>query len=113
METQSVGIREFRTDMAQYINARSPVAITRHSQTVGYFIPTLRPTKRDLTALKEASAKLDKLLADEGIDVEDLVADFKAARRAGYLAAQREPLAKTVSKHKLPIVQRSKELVTA
>lgn len=40
MATQRVGIREFRAGLAEYIDSDAPIAITRHGQTVGYFIPT-------------------------------------------------------------------------
>lgn len=80
METTRVGIREFRTDLAQYISSSSPVAVTRHSQTVGYFIPTLNKSGADLVALKEASAKLTALLTAKNVDAESVVSDFKAAR---------------------------------
>jgi antitoxin (DNA-binding transcriptional repressor) of toxin-antitoxin stability system len=69
METAKVGIREFRTDLAGYIAAGTPVAVTRHGQTVGYFIPTQAPTDADLTALKSAGQTLDSLLAAHGIDL--------------------------------------------
>ena len=82
METTRVGIREFRTDLAQYISASIPVAVTRHSQTVGYFIPTLNKSDTDLVALQKASARLSALLAAQAVDIEDVVADFKAARVA-------------------------------
>jgi hypothetical protein len=82
METARVGIREFRADMAQYISASVPVAITRHSQTVGYFIPTHGAMETDLVALREASRKLDTLITAHGVDVDAVVADFKTARRA-------------------------------
>ena len=39
MKATKVGIREFRADLAEHIAASSPVAVTRHGQTVGYFIP--------------------------------------------------------------------------
>ena len=35
----------------------------------------------DLVALKKASQSLDKLLSAQGVDVEDIVADFKKARK--------------------------------
>lgn len=38
MEATKVGIREFRADLAEYIAASTPVAVTRHGQTVGFFI---------------------------------------------------------------------------
>jgi len=40
METAKVGIREFRAGLAEFIASDTPVAVTRHGQTVGYFIPT-------------------------------------------------------------------------
>ncbi len=81
METTKVGIREFRSDLAEYIASSTPVAVTRHGQTVGYFIPTHGQVEADLTALKKASKTLDKLLETQGVDVEAVVSDFKAARK--------------------------------
>ena len=81
METTKVGIREFRSDLAEYIASSTPVAVTRHGQTVGYFIPTQGHVEADLAALKKASKTLDKLLEAHGVDVEAVAADFKAARR--------------------------------
>ena len=82
METVRVGIREFRSKLAQYIlEADTPIAITRHGDTVGFFIPA-RPkrTDADKVALKEAAERFDQLLEESGITEEELVADFKAWR---------------------------------
>ena len=81
METTKVGIREFRTDLAEYIASSTPVAVTRHGQTVGYFIPTHGQIEADMAALKKASKTLDKLLAAQSVDIESVVTDFKAVRR--------------------------------
>ncbi len=81
METAKVGIREFRADLAEYIASRTPVAVTRHGQTVGYFIPTQGQVDADLVALKKASKTLDQILAAHGVEVDAVVADFKAARK--------------------------------
>jgi hypothetical protein len=83
METTKVGIREFRAGLAEYIASSTPVAVTRHGQTVGYFIPTQGQGEADILALKNASKALDKLLEDQGVNVESLVTDFKAARGGG------------------------------
>ena len=82
METVRVGMREFRTKLAQYLlEADTPIAITRHGETVGFFIP-VRPkcTAADRAALKDAAERFDRLLADAGVTEEELVADFKAWR---------------------------------
>jgi len=81
METAKVGIREFRADLAEYIASNTPVAVTRHGQTVGYFIPTHGQVDADIAALKKASKTLDKMLKVKSVDVESVVSDFKAARR--------------------------------
>jgi len=81
MEITKVGIREFRSGLAEFIASNSAVAITRHGQTVGYFIPTNGHTESDMTALKNASKALDKILAAKKNDIESVVSDFKIARR--------------------------------
>jgi trans-2-enoyl-CoA reductase len=88
METTKVGIREFRAGMAVFLASSTPVAVTRHGQTVGYFIPTQGEMDADIAALKKASKALEKLLAAQGVDAEELVADFKAAREQ---ASARKP----------------------
>jgi antitoxin (DNA-binding transcriptional repressor) of toxin-antitoxin stability system len=82
METVRVGIREFRSKLAQYLlEADTPIAITRHGDTVGFFIPA-RPkrTDADKVALKEAAERFDRLLEESGVTEEELVADFEAWR---------------------------------
>ena len=82
METVRVGMREFRSKLAQYLlEADTPIAITRHGETVGFFIP-VRPkrTEADRAVLKDAAERFDRLLADAGVTEEELVADFKAWR---------------------------------
>lgn len=85
MEAQKVGIREFRAEIAEYVASATPVAITRHGETVGYFIPTRRHIagEEEIDALKEAGALLDKLISEKGITEDELVADFKEARKRG------------------------------
>jgi len=65
------------------------VAVTRHGQTVGYFIPTQGQVEADLAALKKASKSLDKLLEAQGVHVESVVADFKAARKRASAPARK------------------------
>ncbi len=82
MEPVRVGIREFREKLATYVlESDTPVAITRHGDTVGYFIPARRRrTDEERAALKEAAERLDTLLAAKGITEDELVADFKRWR---------------------------------
>ena len=82
MEAVKVGMREFRDKFATYLlESESPVAITRHGDTVGYFIPARRKrSDADKEALREASTRWQEVLAAEGISEDEAVADFKQWR---------------------------------
>lgn len=80
METK-VGIREFREKLPSYLDSLSPVAITRHGETIGYYIPTRRGrTQAQLDALKDAVAKLEAVMLAGGISEEDIIDEFKVRR---------------------------------
>ena len=81
MHATRVGIREFRADLAEYIASSTPVAVTRHGQTVGYFIPTHGQEQVELLALSNAAKTLDQLLASQSVNLDDVVEDFKSARK--------------------------------
>jgi len=82
MEALKVGMREFRDNLATYLlESESPVAITRHGDTVGYFIPARRKrSDADKAALKEAAKRWQEILDSEGISEDEAVADFKQWR---------------------------------
>jgi hypothetical protein len=88
MQTKSVGIREFRAGLAEFIDNKQPVAVTRHGQTVGFFIPTARPSQVDLQALRDAADKLEAVMSMSEDDVEAAVRDF-ATLRKGAAARRR------------------------
>jgi antitoxin (DNA-binding transcriptional repressor) of toxin-antitoxin stability system len=92
MEAAKVGIREFRSDLAGHIASGAPVAVTRHGQTVGYFIPAHGKHDADIAALKRAGEMVEKMLAARGVDVEAVVADFKAARVAAGKRKKPKPV---------------------
>jgi antitoxin (DNA-binding transcriptional repressor) of toxin-antitoxin stability system len=82
MEAVKVGVREFRQRLASFLEADAPVAITRHGETVGFYIPTRKkPKNEDLTALRTAASRLDAMLEAAGVGEDELVEEFKKARR--------------------------------
>ena len=87
METKSVGIREFRSGLADYIASETPVAITRHGQTVGFFIPTKSRGGADRAALKKATADMDRLRLTGSEGVSTVASDVKAGRKTRKRAA--------------------------
>ena len=85
MQPLIVGIREFRARLAEYlIHGDQPVAVTRHGETIGYFIPArARRSDVDRTALKAAAAKMDALVRRSGFtetDLDETLKDFRAWR---------------------------------
>ena len=82
METLKVGIREFREKLANYLlQTDKPVAITRHGDTVGYYLPARRKrSETERAALKAAAAHFQEILAAEGLNEEGIVEGFKRWR---------------------------------
>ncbi len=82
-DKQKVGIREFRENIARFVEGPHPIAITKHGETVGFYIPTKRkPTQEDLDALVVASEKMKKMMEEAGITEEEIIQDFKELREA-------------------------------
>lgn len=82
MSATKVGIREFRSGLADFVDSDAPVAITRHGQIVGYFIPVKQDRAADAAALRAAGEKLDDLLQVTETEVDEMVEDFKHRRKA-------------------------------
>jgi antitoxin (DNA-binding transcriptional repressor) of toxin-antitoxin stability system len=81
MQTERVGIREFRENLSGYLESPKPVAITRHGETIGFFVPARqRPSEADVDALRRAGERLSALITASGSSEEELVNGFKALR---------------------------------
>lgn len=83
----TVGVREFRQDLADYIDQDEPVTVTRHGQTVGLFIPVRRDRQAEVAAYAEAARKANALLVDLGLTEDEVVKDFQAWRKDQRRAA--------------------------
>jgi PHD/YefM family antitoxin component YafN of YafNO toxin-antitoxin module len=81
-ETQRVGIREFRQKLSSYLlESDSPLAIMRHGDTVGYYIPARRKrTEEERAAFRKAAAGFQKILDAKGITEHEIREDFKRWR---------------------------------
>ena len=56
METVKVGVREFRENLAGYLESGTPLAIMRHGETLGFYIPAQkRDRKAELDAMRAAA----------------------------------------------------------
>ncbi len=84
----TVGVREFRQDLAGYIDQAEPVTVTRHGQALGLFIPVHHDRKAEIAAYAEAAKKASTLLTALGMSEDDVVVEFKALRQAERDAGQ-------------------------
>ncbi len=86
METEKIGVREFRENLAGYLEGGKPLAITRHGETLGFFIPAQkRNRKAEIEAMRAAAKELDAMIASWGASEseDELVREYKEIQRAG------------------------------
>ena len=91
METLRIGMREFRTNLAGYLESGIPLAITRHGETLGFYIPAQkRNRKAELEAMRAAAKDLDAIIASWGASEEELIQQYKEIRRASRERKRRD-----------------------
>jgi hypothetical protein len=82
METVKVGMREFRENLAGYLESGTPLAIMRHGETLGFYIPAQRRSRKaQLEAMQAAAKDLDEMIASWGAGEEELMKEYKEVRR--------------------------------
>lgn len=77
-----IGMRELREKLAEYLESTVPIEVTRHGQTIGFYIPVpKRPSQSERDALLEAGRRMQEEMTRLGITEEELAADFKTWRK--------------------------------
>jgi len=83
MKTEKIGIREFRENLAGYLEGGKPIAITRHGETLGFYIPAQkRSRKAEVEAMRAAARELDAMIAAWGSSEDELMREYKQIQRA-------------------------------
>jgi len=83
METIKIGIRDFRENLAVYLESDQPLAITRHGETLGFYIPALRRSRKaELEAIRAAAKDLDEMIASWGATEDKLMDEYKQIQRS-------------------------------
>jgi antitoxin (DNA-binding transcriptional repressor) of toxin-antitoxin stability system len=82
METEKIGVREFRENLTGYLESGRPLAITRHGETLGFFIPAQkRSRKAEVEAMRAAAKELDAMIAEWGASEDELMQEYKQIRQ--------------------------------
>ena len=80
--SMTIGVREFRQGLADYIDQPEAITVTRHGRAVGLFIPVHRDRQAEVAAYVEAAKKASELLAELGLTEDEAVAEFDRLRKA-------------------------------
>ena len=81
METEKIGIREFREHLAGHLEGGRALAITRHGETVGFYIPARKHSRKaEVDAMRAAAKELDAMIASWSVPEDDLIEDYKRIR---------------------------------
>ena len=83
MGTVKVGIRDFRENLAGYLESNEPLAIMRHGETIGYYIPARKHDRdAEIAAMRAAAKDLDEMIASWGLTEEELMQEYNEIKRA-------------------------------
>ena len=83
METEKIGMREFRENLAGYLECGKPLAITRHGETLGFYIPAQkRSRKAEVEAMRAAAKDLDAMIATWGASEDELLEEYKEIQQS-------------------------------
>ena len=83
METEKIGMREFRENLAGYLESGKTLAITRHGETLGFYIPAKKRSRNaEVEAMRAAAKDLDALIAAWGTSEDKLMEEYKVIRQS-------------------------------
>ena len=83
METEKIGMREFRENLAGYLESGKPLAITRQGETLGFYIPAQKRSRNaEVEAMRAAAKDLDAMIAAWGASEDELMEEYKEIRQS-------------------------------
>src|SRR5690242_288043 len=79
----TVGVREFRDHATRYLSGSDPIAVSRHGQVIGFYIPVERDDDQVRQALAKLGETVDRVLTETGMSEEELalLLDVRQRRR--------------------------------
>jgi hypothetical protein len=83
VEAVKVGMREFRENLAGHLESGTALAIMRHGETLGFYIPAQKRNRRaELEAMRAAARELDETIASWGSSEDELMEEYRGIGRA-------------------------------
>ena len=76
-----IGVRELREKLSEYMESTVPIEVTRHGQTIGFYIPVPKtPGQSERDAFLAAGRRMQEECVRLGISEDELVTDFQRWR---------------------------------
>ena len=70
---KNVGVREFRDHATSYLSGEEPVAVSKHGNVIGVYIPVKRDPERVQRALDRLGETVEAVLDESGLSEDELV----------------------------------------
>ena len=77
---KNVGVREFRDHATAFLSGTDPIAVSKHGQVIGFYIPVERDREQATRAIEQLGRTVEQLLEDTGMS-EDQLAELLDLRR--------------------------------
>ena len=77
-----VGVREFRDKASHYLSKGEVLAVEKHGEVIGYYIPVKRDEAARKAALEAFEAKLASFLEETGLSEDELAESLTVKREA-------------------------------
>ena len=77
---KSVGVREFRDHATTYLSGTDPVAVSKHGQVIGFYIPLERDEDEVRRAVMKLGEAVEQVLQETGMNEEELARLFDLRR---------------------------------
>ncbi|NNN15515.1 MAG: hypothetical protein HKL82_06615 [Acidimicrobiaceae bacterium] len=78
---KSVGVREFRNNASTYLSGSDPVAVNKHGQVIGFYIPLERDQDEVSRAVAKLGVTVEKVLEETGLSEVELAQLFDLRRQ--------------------------------
>ena len=69
---KNVGVREFRDHATVYLSGSDPVAVSKHGQVIGFYIPVEADREQATRALEQLGRSVEEILAQTGMTEDEL-----------------------------------------
>lgn len=69
---KSIGVREFRDHATTYLSGSDPVAVSKHGQVIGFYIPLERDEGEAQRAVARLGETVERVLKETGMSEEEL-----------------------------------------